>query len=76
MQSIDAVRRSGISIEPERTIRDAASIMGQAGVGALAIVADDRLLGIVTDRDLVRRGLARMRVGAFGPTGGRRTSVY
>lgn len=59
MRTIDAVRRSGIAVEPERTIRDTAAIMEQAGVGALAIVEGDRLLGIVTDRDLVRRGLAR-----------------
>jgi CBS domain-containing protein len=37
--------------------------MDSAGVGALAIVVEDRLVGIVTDRDLVRRGLAK----GFGP---------
>jgi CBS domain-containing protein len=59
MRTIDAVRRSGISVEPGKTIRDTAAIMERAGVGALAIVEGDRLVGIVTDRDLVRRGLAR-----------------
>lgn len=59
MRTIDAIRRSGISVEPANTIRDAATIMERAGVGALAIVEDDHLLGIVTDRDLVRRALAR-----------------
>jgi signal-transduction protein with cAMP-binding, CBS, and nucleotidyltransferase domain len=34
-------------------------IMDQAGVGSLAVLDDGRLVGIVTDRDLVRRGLAR-----------------
>jgi CBS domain-containing protein len=34
-------------------------IMDQAGVGSLAVIDDDRLVGIVTDRDLVRRGLAQ-----------------
>ena len=34
-------------------------IREQSGVGALAIIDDDRLVGIVTDRDLVRRGLAK-----------------
>jgi len=33
--------------------------MEEAGVGSLAIIEGDRLVGIVTDRDLVRRGLAR-----------------
>ena len=59
MRTIDGVRRSGVGIGPERTIRDAAAIMEQAGVGSLAVVDGERLLGMVTDRDLVRRGLAR-----------------
>jgi CBS domain-containing protein len=56
---MDAVRRSGVAIGPERTITDAAEVMEHAGVGALAIIDADELVGIVTDRDLVRRGLAR-----------------
>lgn len=59
MRTIDAVRRSGIGIGPERTIHDAAVLMEQAGVGALVVIDGDRLAGIVTDRDLVRRGMAR-----------------
>jgi CBS domain-containing protein len=59
MRTIEGVRRSGVGIGPERTIQDAAALMEQAGVGALGIVDGDRLAGIVTDRDLVRRGLAR-----------------
>lgn len=58
MRAIDAIRRSAVGIGPERTIREAAQIMDQAGVGALAVVQGDHLVGIVTDRDLVRRGLA------------------
>ena len=59
MRAIDGVRRSGVAVEPDRPIRDAAMIMDQAGVGSLAVIDDGRLVGIVTDRDLVRRGLAR-----------------
>lgn len=59
MRAIDAVRRSGMGVGPDRTIRDAALLMDEAGVGSLAIIEGDRLAGIVTDRDLVRRGLAR-----------------
>jgi len=52
--------RSGVAISAERPISDAASLMDQAGVGSLAVVDDaHRLLGIVTDRDLVRRAMAR-----------------
>ncbi|HUZ09606.1 MAG TPA: CBS domain-containing protein [Acidimicrobiales bacterium] len=59
MRVREGLRRSGIGIQPERTIHEAASIMERAGVGALAVVDGDRLVGIVTDRDLVRRGMAR-----------------
>ena len=58
MRTIDAVRRSGIGIGPQRTIHDAAVVMERSGVGSLAVIDDTRLLGIVTDRDLVRRALA------------------
>jgi CBS domain-containing protein len=59
MRTTDGLRRSGVGIQPDRTIREAAEVMEQAGVGSLAVMDGDRLVGIVTDRDLVRRGLAR-----------------
>jgi len=59
MRTIEALRRSGVGVGPERTIRDAAVIMEQSGIGSLAVIDDAQLVGIVTDRDLVRRALAR-----------------
>ena len=59
MRTIEAVRRSGVGIGPDRTIRDAATIMDKSGIGSLAVIDNGQLVGIVTDRDLVRRGLAR-----------------
>jgi len=58
MRTMDAVRRSGVAIGPYRTAREAAEIMEQAGVGAIVVVEEDRPIGILTDRDLVRRVLA------------------
>ena len=58
MKAIEAVRRSAVGIEPWRTVREAAQVMEQAGVGALAVVDGERPIGIVTDRDLVRRAVA------------------
>jgi CBS domain-containing protein len=49
MRAIDGVRRPGVGVRPQRPIRDAAVIMDQAGVGLLAVIDDDRLVGIVTD---------------------------
>jgi CBS domain-containing protein len=59
MRAIDGIRRPGKAVGPHRPIRDAAMIMNQSGVGSLAVIDDGRLVGIVTDRDLVRRGLAQ-----------------
>ena len=55
----DLIRRSVVAVRPDQTLAEAASIMNSAGVGALVVVDGDRLAGIVTDRDLVRGGLAR-----------------
>ena len=59
MRTIEMLHRSGVGVAPSRTIREAAAIMEQAGVGCLAVVDGDRLVGIVTDRDIVRRAVAR-----------------
>ena len=58
MRTMEAVRRSAVGIAPERTIGEAAALMDQTGVGALAIIDHDRLVGIVTDRDLVVKVMA------------------
>ncbi|HET7486707.1 MAG TPA: CBS domain-containing protein [Acidimicrobiales bacterium] len=59
MRTIDGVRRSGVGVDGSRTIREAAAIMEEAGVGCLAVLDGEHLVGVVTDRDLVRRALAR-----------------
>lgn len=59
MRTIDAVRRSAVAIKPDDSISTAASVMERAGVGALAVIERGALVGIVTDRDLVRRALAK-----------------
>jgi CBS domain-containing protein len=59
MHTIETLRRSGVAITPDATIKTAAGVMERAGVGALGVVDDGRLTGIVTDRDLVRRALAK-----------------
>jgi CBS domain-containing protein len=59
VRTIDALYRSGVAVAPDCTLQAAATAMASAGVGSLAVLDGDRLVGIVTDRDLVRRGLAR-----------------
>jgi CBS domain-containing protein len=50
-------RRDVISADPETPIRDAARLMTEADVSTLPLIADGRLVGIVTDKDLRRRVL-------------------
>jgi CBS domain-containing protein len=59
MRVASAIRRSGIGIEANRTVQDGAVMMEQAGIGALAVLDREQLVGIVTDRDLVRRAMAK-----------------
>jgi CBS domain-containing protein len=47
------------TVRPEATIREVAEIMRTEDVGVVPIVGEDgRLVGLVTDRDLVVRGIA------------------
>jgi len=45
-------------IEPGATLRRAAQLMQELDVGALPVCRDNKLLGMVTDRDIAIRGVA------------------
>lgn len=45
-------------IAPEDTIERAAQIMGQIDAGVLPVAEGDRLVGMITDRDIAIRGVA------------------
>ncbi len=47
-----------IGVYFDQTIADAARVMREAGVGAVLVVRDQELAGVVTDRDIVVRGVA------------------
>jgi CBS domain-containing protein len=56
------------TVTPSDRLADAAALMADRDVGILAVVEDERLVGLVTDRDIVVRGMAnrlgrRARVG-------------
>ena len=59
MKVIDAVRRPCVTVAPDTTIGRVAELMDAAAVGTVVVVSDETVIGIVTDRDLVCRGLAR-----------------
>lgn len=46
------------TIDPEATVLDAARKMTTAKVGALAVIENDRLVGIFSERDLMARVVA------------------
>jgi len=52
------VRRKPITIEPSKSIRQAAQLMSGERVSSLLVLENDELLGIVTDRDLRQRCIA------------------
>ena len=57
----DAMTASPTTIEPGTTAREAARLMKSEDVGSLPILENDRLVGVVTDRDLAIRLLAEGR---------------
>jgi CBS domain-containing protein len=50
-------------IDPNAAVRDAARRMRDDNVGALPVGENDRLIGMVTDRDIVVRAVAENRLG-------------
>lgn len=54
----DVMTPGPIAVDYHQSIGDAARIMRDWGVGAVLVVHDEALRGLVTDRDLVVRALA------------------
>jgi len=46
-------------VDAERTIKEAAIAMDRSGRGSLLVTASGKVVGIVTERDLVRRALTK-----------------
>lgn len=60
MQTINQVMTPDIVIaRPDQTIADAARMMAQSDIGSLPVGDDDRLVGMLTDRDIVIRAVAK-----------------
>ena len=51
-------------IAPDQTLRDAAATMKQLDAGVLPVAEKDKLVGMITDRDIAIRGVAEGK----GPT--------
>ena len=59
MRIREAMTRQVRTVTPSSSIREAARAMAELDVGALPVSEGDRLVGMVTDRDLVLRGIAQ-----------------
>ncbi len=58
MRVRDCLRKAPVTVSPRASMAEVASIMAEYGVGAVLVLDGGALVGIVTDRDLVVRGVA------------------
>jgi|SRR5215469_1008743 len=58
MRISEAMTRDVKIISPEDSIEKAADMMRECGCGALPVGKNDRLIGVITDRDIVVRAVA------------------
>lgn len=58
MKVKDAMHRGVEWVSPETPVAELAKLMRDQDIGSIPIGEDDRLIGMVTDRDIVCKGLA------------------
>ena len=59
MRVSEAMTREVRVATPGQTIRDVAKIMAEIDAGSMPVGEDDRLVGMITDRDIAIRGVAQ-----------------
>jgi len=57
----EVMTRDVTACEPSASVRDAATLMAREDIGPVPVVDDGRLVGILTDRDIVVRVVAEGR---------------
>src|SRR4051794_6703088 len=57
MKVHDVMTENVLVVHPEASLQEAAKMMKDNDIGSLPVCDQDRLVGMVTDRDLVIRGL-------------------
>lgn len=55
---VEAMHPTAVWVEPDTPLADVAARMDQEDIGALPVGENDRLIGMVTDRDIVVRAFA------------------
>jgi CBS domain-containing protein len=58
MKIANIMKRDVQVVSPDGTLREAAQLMKKIDAGVLPVGEDDRLVGMITDRDIAIRGIA------------------
>jgi CBS domain-containing protein len=58
MRISEIMVRNPVSVPPDTSVVEIAKLMDNKGISSVVLVKDDQAIGIVTERDLVRRVLA------------------
>jgi CBS domain-containing protein len=59
MRISDVMTRDVATVRPDQTAREAATFMLNADAGSIPVTEGDRLIGMITDRDIAVRGIAK-----------------
>jgi CBS domain-containing protein len=63
MKVSEVMTRDVQTVRPDQRVQDAASFMLSADAGSIPVTDGDRLIGMITDRDIAVRGVAK----GYGP---------
>ena len=59
MKVSEVMSREVATVGPDQTAREAAGFMLNAEAGSIPVIDGDRLIGMITDRDIAVRGVAK-----------------
>jgi CBS domain-containing protein len=63
MKVSEVMKRDVQTVRPDQRVQEAASFMLSADAGSIPVTDGDRLIGMITDRDIAVRGIAK----GYGP---------
>ena len=63
MKVSEVMTRDVQTVRPDQRVQDAATFMLNADAGSIPVTEGDRLIGMITDRDIAVRGVAK----GYGP---------
>lgn len=63
MKVSEVMTRDVQTVRPDQPVQEAASFMLSADAGSIPVTEGDRLIGMITDRDIAVRGIAK----GYGP---------